>query len=323
LSFIKILNMDVIEAMKRIPNESVDLIVSSPPYWGLRDYGVDGQWGLEEHPQGYINKQVMLFREFRRVLKPTGSVFWNVGDSYYTKSGSGRIYENISGDAADKTVSSHRHNIRGKFNDGKWLQPKQLMLIPSRLAIALQDDGWILRNDNIWAKPNPMPSPVKDRFTNTYEHIFHFVKQRKYYFDLDAVREEYNPATIKRGPSVAQTKMNKRETHTEHELNPIGKNPGDVWRIATKPYKGAHFAVFPIELVERPIKACVPDGGVVLDPFAGSGTVGTAVRKWKPNASIYLIELNPDYIPIIKERVGWGQNGLGEDIEFELVRGAM
>jgi len=397
--------MDVLQGLKKIPDESVDLVMSSPPYWGLRDYGVEGQHGLEPHPQQWIDKEVKIFHELRRVLKPTGSVFWNVGDSYYTKSG-----------------------VRGKFNDGKWLQTKQLMLMPSRLAVALQNDGWCLRSDIIWHKPTPMPSSVKDRLANTYEHVFHFVKKSKgYYYDLDAIREPHSSA-IKRGQvdnkgnvdyrglnKNAFTKEQRLKEHLRPEIlsggdgrtragldsktklekmNPSGKNPGDFWEMATQPYSKAHFAVYPIKLCEKPIKACVPDeicvkcekareriirttytascnksadgqhnepkaitkhlrqsgnydtpqsmkygranaqhitmswtscgcnagfrGGVVLDPFAGSGTTGEAVRKWKPNASIWLIELNSEYCDLIKKRVKWGQQGL-KPITYEVV----
>ena len=187
-------NMDVFDGLKRMQDGGVlvDCILTSPPYWGLRDYGVEGQIGLEEHPQQYVDKLVRVFRESKKVLKDTGSLWLNLGDSFYSKSGSGKgsnfkeRHEQLD-NGRGKLTEMH-HKIRGKFNDGGWLQPKQKLLIPHRVAIALQEDGWVLRNDVVWSKPNYMPSSVQDRLTTSFEFVFHFVKKQKYYYDLDSIR---------------------------------------------------------------------------------------------------------------------------------------
>ena len=193
---------DVLEILKQMPDEFVDMVITSPPYWGLRNYDVDGQIGLEEHPQLYINKLVDISNEIKRVLKKSGSFYLNLGDTYCGSGGAGGDY-NVGGIREGqpkyrqptvwkdpKLPARGRSSELSGFKPEKtgWLQAKQLMLIPSRVAIALQNDGWILRNDNIWHKNNPLPSSVKDRLNNTFEHVFHFVKNRRYYYDLDAIR---------------------------------------------------------------------------------------------------------------------------------------
>jgi DNA modification methylase len=239
----QILQGDWIEVLKAMKDESIDMVMTSPPYWGLRDYGVEGQLGLEEHPNEYIKKLTKGFREVKRVLKKSGSVYLNMGDTYFsTSAGSG---------GATKKQSTNKgsfFNVRTFKPDGTWLQPKQLMLMPSRVAIAMQEDGWVLRNDIIWHKPNPMPSSVKDRLNTTFEHVFHFVKARKYYYDLDAIREPHAESTkerIKYGHNKKQkgggTSLNSghgfkdggvvdyyAEKGQAHYTNPLGKNPGDV-----------------------------------------------------------------------------------------------
>lgn len=254
---------DSIEVMKTLPNDSIDMTMFSPPYWGLRDYGISGQIGLEEHPSKYIEKMVEVCQEVKRILKNTGSMYIVIGDTYFGgkgKSGSSlpeetdarqntlqRGYQELSFDRPQNIVKQ----------DGRWLQPKQLMGIPWRVAIALQEDGWILRNDIIWNKPNHMPSSVKDRLTNAYEHIFHFVKNRKYHYDLDAIREKpIGDESEKYGSPRARTQRatkckgwdkvkpnekgilggaygwqpdpHRKERISEIERNPLGKNPGDV-----------------------------------------------------------------------------------------------
>ena len=265
----KIHQGDVFELLRQMPDECVDMVMTSPPYWGLRDYGVDGQIGLEKHPQEYINKMVSLMREIRRVLKKTGSVYLNLGDTYFAKMAS-RPFSN-------KTETPHP--------DGKWLQSKQLMGMPWRVAIACQNDGWILRNAIVWAKPNPMPSSVKDRLNNTYEHIFHFVQSRKYFYDLDAIREPHKVNTIERakyGGNIQQkefTENGMKKISRNGIPNPLGKNPGDVWQITTQPFPEAHFAVYPEKICEKPILSSCPKGGILLDPFMGSGTTALVAKK--------------------------------------------
>jgi DNA modification methylase len=221
--------MDVLKGLKQLKSESIDCVMTSPPYWGLRDYGVKGQIGLEPHPQEFINKMVEIFEEVKRVLKKTGSVYLNLGDTYFGATRMDRTTENAS-------IGAKRIDFKFDKDGSNWLQPKQLMLMPSRVAIALQENGWILRNDIIWNKPNPMPSSVKDRLNTTYEHVFHFVKSRKYYYDLHAIRE--------------------KNKCIDKSLK--GKNPGDFWSIVTQPFKEAHFAVFPEALCLKPLKASVP-----------------------------------------------------------------
>jgi site-specific DNA-methyltransferase (cytosine-N4-specific) len=183
---------DVLDNVRKLENESVDLIVFSPPYYALRDYGIDGQWGLEKHPNEYIKKFVVLGKELRRVLKKTGSMYINLGDTYWG-SGAGQKDTGIRAYTPNEYRKKPLTNIKSN-----WLQPKQLLMMPARVTIALQNDGWILRNQNIWHKPNAMPSSVTDRLTNTYEVVYHFVKSRKYYYDLDSIRVPHAEATIER-----------------------------------------------------------------------------------------------------------------------------
>ena len=231
-----------------LPDSCIDVVITSPPYWGLRDYGVDGQIGLEKHPQEYIDKLVGVAREIKRVLKKSGSFYLNLGDTYFGGGGSSGHTEETK-NLGRKTSSYNPtagHTL--KLSRTNWMQPKQLMLIPSRVAIALQDDGWMLRNDIIWHKPNPMPSSVKDRLNNTFEHVSHFVKSRKYYYDLDAIREphktqENRPFGIVRnrlykydsklnkirGLKSGEPDVGQQQYHSGNiEYNPEGKNPGDV-----------------------------------------------------------------------------------------------
>jgi DNA modification methylase len=276
----KIYNMDVLEGLKQLPNDSVDCVVTSPPYWGLRDYKNDGQIGLEETPQLYIDKIVAIGNEVKRILKPSGSYWLNIGDSYYSKSGSGQgsnfLETHQKYDGGDGKLKAKHQQVRGKFNDGAWLQPKQRLLIPHRIAIGLQESGWILRNDIIWHKPSCMPSSVQDRLSNTYEYFFHFVKQPKYFYDLDALRVPYKENSIERSKkpvntynwhNLSKVELCEGQSKTDvagkkiAELNPLGKNPGDVWDITNNGFELGHFAVFPKELIRPCIKATCPKEG--------------------------------------------------------------
>lgn len=232
---------DAVSLLALMEANSVDCIVTSPPYYGQRDYEVDGQIGLEEHPKDFINKLVEVFRHAWRVLKPTGSLWVNIGDTYW--SGKGKAH---SVDLKQKNRRFKRP--QDKTGERPWCTPKQLLLIPHRFAIAMQDEGWVVRNDNIWQKPAPTPDPVNDRCALTHEYVFHFVKQRKYYFDAAAVAVPSN---------------GKRKT----------KTPSSVWVVSTESSHGKkHKAVFPEELVKLPILATCPPEGILLDPFCGSGT---------------------------------------------------
>jgi len=390
---------DCVEVMQGWAAGSIDLVVTSPPYWGLRDYGAEtvrvwdgelecehewteitkhrsaggpqvpqsinprnisvvlaqrdnisnfcykcGAWrgslGLEPHPQMFIDHLVEICREIKRVLKPSGTFWLNLGDTYY-------------GSHAGKIPQAKNPNVKipeppSSIAKGNWLQPKQLLGIPWRVAVALQDDGWILRNDIIWYKPNHMPSSVRDRLTNAYERVFLLAKEPRYYFDLNAIRQPHaqpdaltkkagsitrggqprqSPETsgyeLKSNPlgknpgdlwTVEEEKLTKHDIavgrtgnfsytdplHTK-EYHPKGKNPGDLWRIPTTPFSGAHFAVFPIKLIEPIIKAGCPKGGIVLDPFAGSGTSLRVARRL--GRSFIGVEINPEYVELCLKRV--------------------
>jgi site-specific DNA-methyltransferase (adenine-specific) len=231
---------DAATVLATLPERSVDCIVTSPPYYGQRDYGVEGQLGLEPHPQKYIDGLVAVFRQARRVLKPMGSLWVNIGDTYW--SGKGRPH---GPDTKQKRRRFERPQDRA--GDRPWCVPKQLLLIPHRFAIAMQEDNWIVRNDNVWRKPAPTPDPVEDRCASTHEYVFHFVKQRRYYFNDSA---------------VAVPSKGERET----------KAPPSVWTVSTMPSQKQHLAPFPPDLVLLPIRATCPPAGVLLDPFCGSGT---------------------------------------------------
>lgn len=254
-----------------LPSESVGCIVTSPPYFGLRDYGVDGQIGSEESPAEYVAAIVTVMREARRVLAKDGTLWLNLGDSY--SSAARKTYDAANGKTADRVgVARPTSGVPGK----------NLLGIPWRVAVALQDDGWHLRNDIIWSKPNAMPESVTDRLSNRHEHIFLLTRSQRYWFDLDPVREE--PVT-------------KKPTGRQHLLTTDQwKNPGDVWEIPTVPFPGAHFAAFPPEIPRRCIAAGCKPGGVVLDPFSGSGTAGlVAGRLGHPYIGI---DLNKDYLDL-------------------------
>jgi DNA modification methylase len=295
---------DCLEVLPRLDAQSVHCVVTSPPYFGLRDYGVDGQIGLEETPAAYVAQLVNVFREVRRVLRDDGTVWLNLGDSY---AGVGYSNHYNTGGAQRVEGGKQRHLV------GTGTANKQLLGIPWRVAFALQDDGWILRSDIIWAKTNPMPESVKDRPTKAHEYVFLFAKQPRYYYDADAVREPHAGVSLERwgmgGEDTDNTKYDKRKPQTavgnlrngSNPLHPAGRNRRSVWTVSTKPYSGAHFAVFPPKLIEPCILAGCPEGGVVLDPFAGSGTTGEVSQKH--GRSFVGIELNADYIQLAETRL--------------------
>lgn len=303
---------DAAERLAGLPPSSVDCVVTSPPYFQLRDYQVRGQLGMEPTVAGWVAGLRQVCREVARVLVPTGSLFLNLGDSF------------------------SRHPKYGA-------PTKSLLLAPERLLLALAQDGWIVRNKLIWAKTNPMPSSVTDRLSLTYEPIYFLVRQKTYFFDLDAIREPHKSTAAKRarvpqqqppvwaGPLAASRNGLRRARAAGEPGHPLGKNPGDVWSIATRGFPGAHFATFPPELVRRPILATCPAvvctacgqgqkistgtlqcdchaparRGIVLDPFFGTGTVGLVAqelgRDWLG------IELNPEYVRLAEERLGLEQ----------------
>lgn len=305
---------DSLDVMRTLPNASVDCIVTSPPYLGLRDYGTPGQYGLEESPTAYVETMRAVFAEARRVLADDGTLWLNLGDSYaYPPGSAGR-----QGDGQRKGRTFTAEGLRG--TDA--LPPKNLLGIPWRVAFALQDDGWILRNEIIWSKPNAMPESVTDRMSTRHEHLFLFVKQQRYWFDLDPIREPLaRPEALTEGIVFGGSKgpgWKLGASGRRSGGNPSvygggqqkGRNPGDVWSITTKPYPAAHFAVFPIELPFRCIQAGCKPGGTVLDPFSGSGTTGAAARQLDRR---YIgIDLNPAYHDLAKERFAQGAFFFGE-----------
>lgn len=258
---LQILQGDCLETMRTLPDCSVHCVVTSPPYWGLRDYGVDGQLGLEKTPEEYVARMVDVFREVRRVLRNDGTCWLNLGDSF---------------------------------------KDKEVVGIPWRVAFALQSDGWWLRQDIIWSKPNPMPESVTDRCTKSHEYVFLLTKSARYYYDADAISE---PAvTGWNGSSFTSDsdKVTKRGLGLGPRIETDTRNRRSVWTITPKPYSGAHFATMPPDLVENCLLAGCPKNGIVLDPFCGSGTTGMVALRL--NRNVILCELNPEYVNLTHER---------------------
>jgi DNA modification methylase len=292
---IKILQGNCIDKIKELEDNSIDCVVSSPPYFGLRDYGVDEQFGLEKTYQDYLANTVKVFETFKPKLKDTATIWWNVGDSY----------------SSGKRTSTTNQSLRGNKNYGVTRTPvqngikeKDLLMIPNRVAIALQDAGWYIRSEIIWHKPNPMPESVKDRPTSCHEKIWLITKSKKYYYDADAIKEKSltfdnnikDRDTTKLNNTPGRSKMGGLK-----ENNYLTKNKRNVWTVTTKPFKGAHFATFPKDLIEPCIKAGCPEDGIVLDPFGGAGTTGIVASL--NNRNSILIELNPEYIKLAKDRI--------------------
>ena len=292
---------DVLDVLRELPAESVDCCLTSPPYYGLRDYGVDGQIGLEPTPAEFVARLVAVFREVRRVLAPHGTCWVNLGDSYAGSSATGRNDEDR--DTPGGRGGSFNGGPRAPFDRGG--KPKDLLGIPWRVALALQDDGWWLRSDVVWSKPNPMPESVTDRPTRSHEYVFMLSKSARYYFDQEAGREE-GIAIANRGGSLARNGDDPYVSGEAHrgapwEPNPAGRNMRSVWTIATQPYAEAHFATFPQALVERVLAVACPEGGTVLDPFSGSGTTAYVARRMGRRA--VGIDLNPEYLAMAARRL--------------------
>lgn len=318
---------DSLESIKTFPDESIDCVVTSPPYYALRDYGIEGQIGLEDTPEQYIERLVVLFREIRRVLKKEGTIWVNIGDSYSTAT-----------HTTDKSAGVKQKTNQGSV-DGKNLpskiqgdcKPKDLVGIPWMLAFALRADGWYLRQDIIWHKPNTMPESVTDRCTKSHEYIFLLSKSERYYFDHEAIQEEAVTQSDV-SPKFGGKKYGSNDdahfqTYSGKEWNPqirthnqvysqaggyrdnsgglsggtVVRNKRDVWSVNVKPNTEAHFATYPQELIAPCILAGCPENGVVLDPFMGSGTTGIVARKLNRN---YIgCELNPEYKAMAERRI--------------------
>lgn len=272
---------DALDLIKKIDKSSVDLIVTSPPYWAKRIYSGDGELGTEHTPELFVEHLVNFFEALKPYLKPTANVFINLGDTFFgSGAGAWKKYLDENGnitqvqkDRKEKYFTTRPLQPKIKQN-GKLYQNKQLLLIPSRFAIAMQEQGWLLRDDIIWRKPNRIPASVTDRFNNTYEHVFHFAVNKKYYFDLQAVKIQGANGRL--------------------------KNPGDVWDINTQPLHGNHTATFPEELVRRIVLAGSPEGGVVLDPFLGTGT--TWIVAHQLGRSTIGFEINSEFYQYALER---------------------
>jgi DNA modification methylase len=293
---------DALAVACELNDGSVDCIVTLPPYFELRDYGIDGQYGLESSPAEYVETMRALFAELRRVLADDGTLWLNIGDSY-------NAYNGNRGPSA--TGFSRNDPLpalpKGAGLTTKALPAKNLIGIPWRLAFALQDDGWILRNDIVWAKPNGMPESVKDRFARKHEYIFLFSKSQRYWFDLDVVRVPHADVSIARSRRNSSLNLDVGYPGSPATLTracaPNGKNPGDVWypsaegdlwSMTTQPFPEAHFATFPPELPRRCILAGCKPGGTVLDPFHGSGTTGMVAREL--GRSYIGIDVNETYL---------------------------
>lgn len=300
----KIFNEPCLYTLKRMQDKSIDCVITSPPYWQLRDYGYDGQWGLEPTFQQYLDHLWELMDQIYRVLKDEGTCWINLGDSY-----------NNSGWAGDRANKYNDQPIVAKGTQAgrggqKGYPNKCLVLLPHRFAIGCIDRGWILRNDVIWAKRNGMPEPVTDRFTKKHEYIFFMVKSEKYYFDLDAIRQKHKQVSIVRNNYGRKAKYAEgfgavNRTYEAGEMcNPLGKNPGsvsDFWDVQTKPSSSSHYASYNTDLIRKPILAGCPEGGIIYDPFMGTGT--TAVAALRANRNFIGSEMSKEYIKICNKNI--------------------
>lgn len=336
---------DCLQELQTLPDESVHCCITSPPYFGLRDYGMAGQIGLEQTPTEFVARLVEVFREVRRVLRDDGTLWVNMGDSYasiaggYAPEGSAGKHDIVSRNTRGAVRRGHRRN------PAEGLKQKDLMGIPWRLAFALQDDGWYLRQDIIWHKPNPMPESVRDRCTKAHEYLFLLTKSDRYYFDQDAILEPCSPNTHARlsqavqdqigsaranggiradrpmravgrkfDPGEAARNKNNASFDAAMAIMPDKRNKRSVWTVSTRSFKGAHFATFPPDLIRPCVLAGAPRGGLVLDPFGGAGT--TALVAMQEGRRSVLLELNPEYASIAHHRLAaaWLEGAAQMDI---------
>jgi DNA modification methylase len=306
----KIYQEPCLETLKKMEDNSIDCVISSPPYWQLRDYGYEGQWGLEPTFQEYLEHLWEMMDEIYRVLKPSGTVWINLGDSFSTQSGTNLAIAKGNKFNSESTYLTNRGES-GKLIKPKNLPNKCLLLIPHRFAIGCIERGWIVRNDIIWAKRNGMPESVTDRFSKKHEYFFFLVKSEKYFFDLDIIRDNFKSKVEFEGENTPQftaqagrigkiTRYQSKEKYS----NPLGKNPGDVadfWDINTKPSGEKHYAQYNDELIRKPILAGCPEGGIIYDPFMGSGS--TAIASIRANRQFIGSEMSEEYIKIANKRI--------------------
>jgi DNA modification methylase len=309
---VRILKGDCRDVLRSLPDESVHCCVTSPPYFGLRDYGVAGQIGLESEPDAFVGEMVGVFREVRRVLRDDGTLWINLGDSYAASGRGGN-----PDDSPHQKQTSNRGSrqffqseaVSAGVIGRKWIKPpagykqKDLIGVPWMVAFALRDDGWYLREDIIWGKRAPMPEPVRDRCTRSHEYVFHLSKGRHYFHDADAISEEAVSDHPSGNGFKRDAQISKGGRGQDGQWTDVGgkRNARSVWMLGPEPFKGAHFATMPATLAERCIKAGCPAGGTVLDPFGGAGTTGLVADRLGRNA--ILIELNPDYAEIARKRI--------------------
>lgn len=308
----RILTGDALAVLRTLQSGSVQTCVTSPPYWGLRDYGVKGQLGLEKTPEEYVAKLVDVFREVRRVLKDDGTLWLNLGDSYAT--GGGKVGDHPGGGAqgakyrGDHAKDPKARGIGPATQPNRLpipgLKPKDLVGIPWRVAFALQADGWYLRSDIIWSKPNPMPESVRDRPTKAHEYVFLLSKSPRYYYDHEAIKE---PGKLGRSGNTQHKYVNGQQLHrTKAGFLEMRQtvyprvNKRTVWTVTPRPFRGAHFATFPPALIEPCILAGAPAGAVVLDTFSGAGTTALVAEQLGRRA--IGIELNPEYVEMSDQR---------------------
>jgi DNA modification methylase len=309
-SRVTLYNGDALSVLRDLPPACVQTAVTSPPYWGLRDYGVAGQIGLESTPDAYVASLVAVFAEVKRVLRDDGTLWLNLGDSYCAANG----YRNIAPNEGSARAFKSQREWNPAHRDRSGLKPKDLVGVPWRVAFALQADGWYLRSDVIWAKPNPMPESVTDRPTKAHEYLFLLAKSERYYYDAKAIEERAVTGAdlgLLRGRSFADGKnvawhapsiQKRQDNGVDSRTAGDGcRNRRSVWTVATEPYPEAHFATFPPDLIKPCVLAGAPADGVVLDPFAGSGTTLYVAKELGRKA--IGVELNPAYIALAANRL--------------------
>ena len=305
-----IYNEPCLETLRKMDDKSIDCVITSPPYWQLRDYGYEGQWGLEPTFNEYLDHLWSMMDEIYRVLKDEGTVWINLGDSYSTQIGTNLAIKRGNYKENDSTYLTNRGESGNLIKD-KSLPNKCLLLLPHRFAIGCIDMGWIVRNDVIWAKRNGMPESVTDRFSKKHEYMFFMVKSDKYYFDLDAIRDNHIWSKDKRNDGKrhvysdgVKSMNNEMIASNAVSFNPKGKNPGsvsDFWDIPTKPSSSKHYAVYNDSLIAKPILAGCPEQGIIYDPFMGSGS--TADAAIRANRKFIGSEMSEEYFKIANDRI--------------------